>query len=91
MLDDHTTPLRDRVAVVIARMPIAVQDTVESQMALSLATEIDAGRQLSIAPVSKELRTIMEQLRAWSAEVAPVADPVDDQIAARRARREHLA
>lgn len=82
-----TTPLTDRVRARLADMPQAVQDTVEAEMALSAAGEIDAGRQLSIAPVMKELRSLMELLRSWSTEQTDSGDSVDDLAAARAARR----
>lgn len=87
MLDDRPTPLTDRVAKRLADMPEAVQDTVEAQMALSAAGEIDAGRQMSIAPVMKELRGLMELLRSWSTTQTDSGDDVDDLAAARAARR----
>jgi hypothetical protein len=78
--------LERRVLKCLAKMPEVVQDTVEAEMALSAAGEIDAGRQLSIAPVMKELRSLMELLRSWSTAQTDSGDDVDD-LAARRAER----
>lgn len=86
MLDGSSTPLTDRVRARLADMPPSVQDTVEAEMALSAAGEIDAGRQMSIAPVMKELRSLMELLRSWSTAQTDSGDDVDD-LAARRAER----
>lgn len=90
MVDDQLTPLTNRVAEVLSGMPDAVQATVEAQMALSAAGEIDAGRQLSIAPVMKELRTLMDWLRAQASAQAAEVDPLD-ALAERRARRANTA
>lgn len=87
MLDDvRRTDLEDRVCERLADMPEAVQATVEAQMAISAAQEIDAGRQLSIAPVMKELRTLMELLRSWSDAQADSGDDIDE-LTKRRAER----
>ncbi|MGH3672181.1 MAG: hypothetical protein ACRDSH_16365 [Pseudonocardiaceae bacterium] len=72
-------------------MPQAVQGTAEATLAISLAGEIDAGRQLSIAPVSKELRGLLELLRSWATEQAETGDAVDELGAARAARRADAA
>lgn len=88
MIDDreHATPLADRVRGVLAGMPESVQQTVEAEMAISAAAEIDAGRQLSIAPVMKELRTLMELLRSWSDAQTDSGDDIDE-LTKRRAER----
>lgn len=84
--DERRSVLADRVRERLADMPQAVQDTVEASMAISAAQEIDAGRQLSIAPVMKELRTLMELLRSWATVQTETGDDVDD-LARRRAER----
>lgn len=86
MFSERGTPLTARVQKVLDAMPKEVQDTVEAEMALSAASEIDAGRQLSIAPVMKELRTLMELLRSWSALQAETGDDIDE-LTRRRAER----
>jgi hypothetical protein len=80
------TPLTDRVRARLADMPQSVQDTVEAEMALSAAGEIDAGRQMSIAPVMKELRSLMELLRSWSTEQTDSGDKLDEFTRQRQAR-----
>lgn len=88
MLDDERrTALEDRVRKRLEGMPEDVQATVEAQMAISAAAEIDAGRQLSIAPVMKELRTLMELLRSWSDAQANSGDSIDELARARAERR----
>lgn len=87
MLDERGSSLAGRVRKVLATMPEDVQATVEAQMALSAAGEIDAGRQLSIAPVMKELRTLMELLRSWAAAQTETGDDVDELARARASRR----
>lgn len=88
MLDDlRRTDLEDRVRERLEGMPEDVQATVEAQMAISAAAEIDAGRQLSIAPVMKELRTLMELLRSWSDAQADSGDSIDELARARAERR----
>lgn len=86
-----SSALADRVRERLADMPEAVQATVEAQMAISAAQEIDAGRQLSIAPVMKELRTLMEQLRSWSALQTETGDDIDELARARAERRANTA
>ena len=81
------TPLSDRVARVIADMPESVQASAEAVLAQSLAGEIDAGRQMSIAPVAKELRSLLELLRSWAELQADTGDDVDELARARAARR----
>lgn len=72
-------------------MPETVQLTTEAASALALARELDIGRQLSIAPVAKELRGIMELLRAWATEQASESDPIDDLAALRERRRAEIS
>lgn len=92
MLDDvRRTDLEDRVRERLEGMPADVQATVEAQMAISAAAEIDAGRQLSIAPVMKELRTLMELLRSWSDAQTDTGDVVDEFTRARAERRANTA
>lgn len=78
--------LQNRVATILLDMPQVVRSSAEAVLALALAAEIDAGRQLSIAPVSKELRTVLELLRSWAAAGTETGDAVDDLSAARAAR-----
>lgn len=83
--------LQNRVATILLDMPDVVRSSAEAVLALALAAEIDAGRQLSIAPVSKELRTVLELLRSWAAAGTETGDAVDDLSAARAARLANTA
>jgi hypothetical protein len=85
--DDFESAVRFAVQRDLDSMPESVQNTTEAATALALAREMDMGRQLSIAPVAKELRGIMELLRSWATAAAPSGDAVDDLAAARAARR----
>lgn len=94
MIEDDEGGERSVVAAVqrdLDLMPEEVQLTTEAASALALARELDIGRQLSIAPVAKELRGIMELLRAWATERATETDPVDDLAALRERRRAEIS
>lgn len=81
----ETAVLRD-----LERMPVAVRSLTEAGMAVVLGREMDAGRQLSIAPVSRELRELMEVLRGWAEASGDTGDEVDELAALRAARREAM-
>lgn len=71
------------------RLPVSITDCVESAIALALARKLDSGGELSVAPVSKELRDVMVLLRSRAESLGGVVSAVDslaDRFAARRAR-----
>ena|SRR6476661_663201 len=75
------------VATDLARLPVSVTDSTEAAIALALAHKLDSGGELSVAPVSKELREVMAILRSRADSLGDSGDSVDELGAARAARR----
>lgn len=72
----------------LAALPESVTDTTEAAIALALARKLDSGGEMSVAPVSKELREVMSLLRVAADAQSGRGDVVDDlgdRFAARRA------
>lgn len=72
----------------LADLPESVTNTTEAAIALALARKLDSGGEMSVAPVSKELREVMSLLRAAADAQSGRGDVVDDlgdRFAARRA------
>jgi hypothetical protein len=67
-------------------MPEQIQASTEAAAAVALARKLDAGGEISVAPVAKELREVMRFLRDLTGTREREADDVDD-LAARRAER----
>ena len=75
----------------LARLPVALQETTAAATAITLARELDRGRVMSTAPVSKELRETMRDLAAAAVEFEVKGDAVDDLNARRAARRQGMS
>lgn len=71
----------------LSRMPGSVTDATEAAIALALARKLDSGGELSVAPVSKELREVMALLRSRADSLGDSGDSVDELGAVRAARR----
>jgi hypothetical protein len=72
----------------LAQLPDTVTNTTEAAIALALARKLDSGGEMSVAPVSKELREVMALLRTNAENQTGRGDVVDDlsdRFAARRA------
>jgi len=79
------------VASDLARLPVSVTDCAEAAIALALARKLDSGGEISVAPVSKELREVLALLRARAGLLGEMGDAVDELGAARAARRSGAA
>lgn len=79
------------VAADLLRLPDSVTDACEAAIALALARKLDSGGELSVAPVSKELREVMGLLRSRAGLLGETGDAVDELGAARAARRSGAA
>lgn len=68
-------------------MPEHILTSTEAAAAVALARKLDAGGEISVAPVAKELREVMKFLRDLAGTREREGDDVDDLAAARAARR----
>lgn len=67
-------------------LPEGVVNSTDAAIALALASKLDRGGEISVAPVAKELATVMDRLRS-AGQDRSAGDGVDDLAAARAARR----